>query len=270
MGRRPRIHYPGAVYHVMARGVDRRDIYMDAQDRISFLESLNRIKAQTNTTVIAYCLMGNHFHLAIRVDQTPLSDLMQRILTNHAITFNQRHTRTGHLFEARHRANLCLTDAYLISLIRYIHMNPVRAGLVDHPEKWPWSSYQEHQARGQDPMVSSEQDLPNFDPWPKPMSLPSLIRPEPITPMSLGALTELISEESGAEPAELRSRSKRRQNVAAKRLFVRRAIKLGYRPADAARWLNISACAITRLLATESKECKGLTPGNSREAAPKP
>lgn len=248
----------------MARGVDRRAIYGDEQDRISFLASLNQVKAQTNSTVLAYCLMTNHFHLAIKVDQTPLSDVMQRILAPHANTFNRKYDRSGHLFESRHKANLCLTDAYLVGLIRYIHMNPVRAGLVDHPGKWPWSSYREHTASGQDPLVSSAQDIPDFDPWPKSENIPTLIRPEPNTHMSLEALTELISEKQSVEPAELRSGSKQRPIVAAKRILAHHAIKFGHRPVAISRWLNISAAAVTRLLATESKECEGLTPASVR------
>ncbi|MCR4295507.1 MAG: transposase, partial [Elusimicrobia bacterium] len=120
----------------MAKGVDGRAIYTDDADRIGFLKSLNRIVNESGASVLAYCLMGNHFHLAIKVGAVPLSSVLQRILTSHALTFNIRHDRTGHLFQARYRSNLCLTDAYLTALIRYIHMNPVRAGLVSRPEDW--------------------------------------------------------------------------------------------------------------------------------------
>lgn len=95
---------------------------------------------ETNTVILAYCLMPNHFHLAVKVSTVPLGRVMLRILTSYVNTFNNRHERTGHLFEARHKAKICLTDRYLLGLIRYIQMNPVRAKLVKNAEDWPWSS----------------------------------------------------------------------------------------------------------------------------------
>ena len=141
MPRPPRIHYAGAVYHVMARGVDGREIFADDSDRQTFLATTRGLKRETDCSVLAYCLMGNHFHFAIRVGRTPLSRIMHRLLTVYAMAFNFRHDRQGHLFQARYKSVLCLDDAYLIALIRYIHMNPVRRGLVSSPELWAWSSF---------------------------------------------------------------------------------------------------------------------------------
>jgi REP element-mobilizing transposase RayT len=238
----------------MARGVDRRDIYMDAQDRLSFLSALNHVKAQTNSAVVAYCLMGNHFHLAYKVNETPLWVAMQRILTNYVNTFNRRHERTGHLFDGRHKANLCLDDRYLTGLIRYIHMNPVRAGFVDHPGKWEWSSYHEYRDKGLDPMLSTKEDIPDFDPWPQPESIPSLIRPESISKMPLEALTESIAREFSVASSEMRSQSKRGPIMAAKRLLIQRALQSGHRIVATANWLNISPSAVSSLLARKSNE----------------
>ncbi len=102
------------------------------------------------TTIYAYCLMPNHFHLALKVSAVPLGSLMQRILTGYSITFNHRHDRTGHLFQARYKSIPCLEDRYLLSLINYIQMNPVRAGLVKSAADWSWSS-------------RSPVELPNLD-----------------------------------------------------------------------------------------------------------
>ncbi len=259
MARRPRIHYPGAVYHVMARGVDRRTIFIDDQDRHAFLSTLHRTIRQTHSTLIAYCLMGNHFHLAIRVGEVSLSPVMQRILSPYATTFNHRHDRKGHLFETRHNAKLCVTDSYLIGLIRYIHMNPVRAGLVTHPEMWPWSSYHDHKRRGLDPLLEAEPAVPDFKPWPK-EAAPLLIRPERLAQPSLLDLTEAVAGERMVLSSDIRSRSRQRRLMPAKRLLIHRAIQAGYRLGAIADWINVSPRAVSSLIAHETAETSGQTP----------
>src|SRR3569832_1733814 len=113
MPRMPRIHFPGVVYHVMARGVDGREIFADEADRRTFLEITRSVKNETAYSLLAYCLMGNHFHFAMRGGPIPLSRIMQRLLTSYAMAFNVRHDRQGHLFQARYKAIVCLDDAYL-------------------------------------------------------------------------------------------------------------------------------------------------------------
>ena len=137
----------------MARGVDGREVFVDDLDRRDFLGTILGLKSQTNCSIIAYCLMGNHFHLAIKVGTTPLSHIMHRLLTAYVIGFNARHAREGHLFQARYKSVLCLDDSYLIALVRYIHMNPVRAGLTVGPEDWPWSSHRYYAERTGSPLV---------------------------------------------------------------------------------------------------------------------
>ncbi len=244
----------------MARGVDRRAIFLDDQDRRVFLKALNRTISQTHTTLIAYCLMGNHFHLAIKIGDVPLYRVMQRILAPYATTFNHRYDRAGHLFEARHNAKLCLTDAYLTGLIRYIHMNPVRAGLVTHPEMWPWSSYHDHKRRGLDPLLASEPDYPEFKPWPEEEAGPLLVRTAGSEQPSLLALTEAVAQERLVVPADMRSRSRRRELMPAKRLFIHRAIQAGYRLGIIADWMNVSPRAVSSLIAHETTETSGQAP----------
>lgn len=199
MPRPPRIHYPGAVYHVMARGVDGRQIFIDDRDRRDFLRIILALRSETQFSILAYCLMGNHFHFAARVGSTPLSHIIQRLLTKYVLGFNQRHDREGHLFQARYKAALCLNDAYLITLIRYIHMNPVRAGLTKAPEDWPWSSYSEYDGRTSPPLtdtnlffealniaVTNARDYTrcstgggeSFNPWPSGRTFPLLRKEE--------------------------------------------------------------------------------------------
>lgn len=240
VGRRTRIHFPGAVYHVWARGVDRRAIFVDDDDREKFLGDLARISAESSGEVIAYCLMGNHFHLAFRVRHIPLSVIIQRFLTGYAQWFNRRHGRTGHLFEARHYANLCLDDSYLFSLVRYIHMNPVRVGLVSRPQDWPWSS------SSSQPPGNSEGDLTEFDPWPKGVGSLDLIRLKPFERQDLADIGAAVVASAGIAIQELRSKSRRRGIIGAKRVFAREAIRQGHRLVNVARWLSLDQSSVSR------------------------
>ena len=131
MARPLRLQYPGAVYHVMARGHERSPIYRDDEDRLSFLADLARVVQETRFVVHAYCLMTNHFHLLLRVKDIPLSKFMRRLLTGYAVTFNLRHNRSGHLFQNRYKSIVCDEEEYLLELVRYIHLNPLRAGVVE-------------------------------------------------------------------------------------------------------------------------------------------
>ncbi len=189
MPRAPRIHYPGAVYHAMARGVDGREIFSDDQDRHHFMRILTHVFREMDAQRLAYCLMGNHFHLAVKVGITQLSILMQRILTSYSLSFNHRHVRTGHLFQARYKAVICLDNAYLAALIRYIHGNPVRAGLTKSPDLWRWSSYAEYIRSEKDGMIKSDGDLPTIN-----IPDESSFNPWPITPKLSGSSSRRVGE----------------------------------------------------------------------------
>lgn len=242
MGRNPRVHYSGAIYHVMSRGVDGRDIFIEDSDRVEFLDRLRRIVEDASANVLAYCLMGNHFHLAIRVGSTSLASIMQRVLTSYAQVINRRHHRRGHLFEARYKAIICLTDAYLAALIRYIHMNPVRAGIVSRPQDWPWSS-----AFGDNSPADFQEDLLDFDPWRKGQTQDfDMLRQEEIERRSLDDLGATISSQTGIDLEDMRSGDCRRTVVAAKRQFAQEAIRCGYQLTDVAKWMNSALCSVSR------------------------
>jgi len=132
MPRKSRIDAPGALHHVIARGINRQAIFVGDADRERFLERLGEILIQTQTACYAWALLPNHFHLLLRTATTPLSLIMRRLLTGHAVYFNLRHQRCGHLFQNRYKSILCQADAYLLELVRYIHLNPLRAGLVEN------------------------------------------------------------------------------------------------------------------------------------------
>jgi putative transposase len=130
MPRRSRIDAPGALHHVMVRGIDRKDIFSDQKDYTAFMDRLGDLLTETRTSCYAWALIPNHFHLLLRTGNVPISVLMKRLLTGYAVNFNRRHNRYGHLFQNRYKSILCQEDSYLLELVRYIHLNPVRAGLV--------------------------------------------------------------------------------------------------------------------------------------------
>jgi len=141
MGRNPRLQYEGALYHVRSRGNGQQNIFRDERDHHIFLEILAKVIQECGWVCHSYCLMGNHYHLLIA---TPRANLAQGMLTlngRYVKFFNLRHSRNGHVLGGRYRAKLIEDDAYLLTVARYISLNPVAAFLVDNPAEWKWSSY---------------------------------------------------------------------------------------------------------------------------------
>jgi putative transposase len=130
MPRQARIDAPGALHHVIIRGIEKRDIFKDDQDRNNFLKRLGNILLETSTACYAWALIPNHVHLLLRSGVVPIATVMRRLLTGYAQQFNRRYRRHGQLFQNRYKSVLCEEDPYLIQLVRYIHLNPLRAGLV--------------------------------------------------------------------------------------------------------------------------------------------
>lgn len=130
MPRHARFDAPGLLHHVIARGIERSVIFHDDRDRANFLQRLARLVPETGTTCLAWCLLSNHLHLLVRSGSQGLAWFMRRLLTGYAVFFNRRHDRAGHLFQNRYHSVICGEEPYLLELVRYIHLNPVRAGLV--------------------------------------------------------------------------------------------------------------------------------------------
>jgi len=130
MPRKSRIDAPGALHHVIGRGINRQDIFTDTEDYHAFMERLGDLLVDTKTSCYAWALIPNHFHLLLRTGNVPISVLMKKLLTGYAVNFNRRHNRYGHLFQNRYKSILCQEDSYLLELVRYIHLNPLRAKLV--------------------------------------------------------------------------------------------------------------------------------------------
>jgi REP element-mobilizing transposase RayT len=141
MPRRLRIQYPGAIYHLMARGNGRQDIVRDDHDRQRLLACLERSVTRCSWRVYAFVLLNNHLHLVLKTPQPNLARGMQVFLSSYANAWARRHRFVGHVFQGRYRTELVEDETYLWSVTRYVHLNPVRAGLAAHPIDWRWSSY---------------------------------------------------------------------------------------------------------------------------------
>ena len=147
MARKPRIHVPGGVYHVILRGNSRQDIFFTDPDRDYFYHLLEEGTDRFGYRIHAFCLMTNHVHLLIQVGETPLSKIVHNLTSRYSRLFNKLRGRSGHLFQQRYKAVLVDTDAYLLELARYIHLNPIRSKLVSDPCRYRWSSYPAYMGR---------------------------------------------------------------------------------------------------------------------------
>ena len=141
MPRKPRIHYPGAFYHVILRGNAGDPIFYDDRDRYRLYLILQYAVENFRCRIHAFCLMRNHIHLVMQVDDIPLSRIMQNVSQRFTKWINYSQSRTGHLFQGRYKALLIDADTYLLELVRYVHLNPVRAGAASGPEEYPWSGH---------------------------------------------------------------------------------------------------------------------------------
>lgn len=144
MTRPLRINFEGAFYHVTARGNNKEIVFLDERDREKYFHFLKRCKNRFDFRLHAYALMPNHVHLLLETGKDPISKIMQALHTSYTMYFNTRHGRVGHVFQGRFKSLLCDRDAYLLELVRYIHLNPVRAGLAKNLKDYPWSSHKEY------------------------------------------------------------------------------------------------------------------------------
>jgi len=130
MPRLARLDAPGVLHHVMGRGIEGRKIFLNTKDRNDFIARLKHLADDKSMSVYAWALLDNHFHLLCKTNKRPLSSSMRKLLTGYVVNFHKRHRRHGHLFQNRYKSIVCQEDTYLLELVRYIHLNPLRAGLV--------------------------------------------------------------------------------------------------------------------------------------------
>lgn len=144
MPRTARRDYPGAFQHVTVRGIERRAVFLGDDDRRSFVKRLGRVLADEGTRCLAWALMTNHIHLLLVTGTEPLSRVMARLGTGYALEFNRRHDRVGHLFQNRYHSQLVVEEGHLFHALRYVHLNPVKAGIVpdlDSLDRYPWTGH---------------------------------------------------------------------------------------------------------------------------------
>jgi putative transposase len=283
--RRPRLHVPGACYHVTLRGNHRQDIFFCDDDHLLLERYVATALERVGARIHAYCWMTNHIHLLIQVAETPLGAFMQRIGTRFARAVQARVPTTGHLFQNRYYALLVDVDRYFIALLRYIHLNPVRAGLVTDPADYRWSSHLAYLGLATSDWLETGFGLRMFDPDPgrardqyrrfvtqgiggprssrlgeSPRGEPRVlgddaflrrIERETVAISSPGRSLEAIAREVCAELGvtleELRSPVQRRRVTRARGVIAARALSEGAASvSDIARYLNRSASSVTR------------------------
>ena len=162
MARKPRIHLPGGFYHVIFRGNDGQDVFLIPEDRYRFYLLLQEGTCRFDYGVHAFCLMTNHIHLLLQSGDIPLSRGMQNLSLRYTRWINWKNKRTGHLFQGRYKSVLVDADNHLLELVRYLHLNPLRAGMVAHADDYPWSSHGAYLGKETLPWLTTEPILVQF------------------------------------------------------------------------------------------------------------
>lgn len=165
MARQARLDIPGALHHIMVRGINKSDIFDDDQDKALFLERLGSNVTEGKCTIYAWVLMSNHMHILFKSGREGISSVMRKLLTWYAQYYNRRHHRTGHLFENRYKSILCDEDEYLLALVRYIHLNPLRAKIVrtmEELDSYRWSGHRAIIGKADNPWMDTEYILSQF------------------------------------------------------------------------------------------------------------
>jgi len=144
MPRNARVKSESGIYHIMLRGINQQLIFEDEEDNRKFLEILNDCKAVSGYKLFAYCLMGNHIHLLIKVEKEELEQIFKRIGGRYVYWYNGKYSRVGHLFQDRYKSEPVETDDYFLTVLRYIHQNPVNANISKKVDGYLWSSYNEY------------------------------------------------------------------------------------------------------------------------------
>ena len=320
MPRQPRLDAPGALHHIMGRGIERTTIFRTDQDREDFLSRLADLCLDGNLKVYAWCLLSNHFHLLVRTARRPISTSMRKLLTGYVVNFNLRHKRHGHLFQNRYKSIICEDDPYLLELTRYIHLNPLRAGMVGdvrglskyrcsghsaimgrvkrdwqdvdtvlgyfgkgHKAVEKYEQYvEEGISLGKRPELVGGGLIRSLGGWSQVLSLRrkgikvasdarvlggddfierllseaeererETLRISRKVP-DLLTLTKRIMKGEGVEESELRSGTRKREVVRARRVFCQLAIgKMGYPGAEVARYLGVTTSSVNRLAVSE-------------------
>ena len=271
MSRKPRLHYNGAIYHVTARGNNRQIIFNDEYDKTYYQMLLKHYKEKFACSLYAYVLMDNHVHLLVQVANQPVSKFMQGIQQCYTMHYNQKYSHVGHVFQQRYNAELCDNDSYLLSVVRYIRNNPVKAKIVDALD-YSWSSHNDY-VQGDCSFIDSSAILGMFADErnmaiERYLTFMKEIEEEPpissgdrsdiaeipehsvvpkLSNFSLENLLDQVVSEMGIETKDIVSGSKAREVVIARRKFIYLALQRGLvTGVDLARFLNVSQSQISR------------------------
>ncbi len=155
MPRKAREKSSTGIYHVMLRGVNRQDIFNDDEDRIKYIHTLKDYKDISEYKIYGYCLMSNHIHLLIKEGKESISKVMKRIGVSYVHWYNMKYDRCGHLFQDRYKSEVVEDNKYLMVVLRYIHQNPLKAGMIENCNEYKWSSYTEY--------INHKRDLTDMD-----------------------------------------------------------------------------------------------------------
>lgn len=280
--RRPRVHYYGAIFHIITRGIDRRQTFGALDDYEWFLKFIRATKERFPFRLFAFALMPNHIHLALQVLEIPTSRILQSLLTAYSGYFNHRHGRSGYVFQGRYKAYLCETDPYLLELVRYVHLNPIRARLAQAPEDWLWSGHREYlksvpggliDAGPVLELIRGPQQYVDFlrqgmkDPvpedWDPGAPAPFLRKDAPLPPRpklledatgpesrpGLQDIVRRLAGQAGLTTGAVLSRAKNSHVLNCRDSFIAEAVSVfGYSPAEIARYLGCHISSVTRSL----------------------
>lgn len=144
MPRQARERSDSRIYHLILRGINRQSIFEDDEDRVRFIDTICHFKTISNYELYGYCLMNNHIHLLVKETKDSISMIVKRISSSFVYWYNQKYDRCGHLFQERFKSEAVETDEYFLTVLRYIHQNPIKAGITKDIEKYPWTSYREY------------------------------------------------------------------------------------------------------------------------------
>jgi REP element-mobilizing transposase RayT len=272
MPRSARLDVPGILHHVTGRGIERRAIFRSKLDRNEFIDRLAALATKGYWDVYAWVLMPNHFHLLVKTQNQSLAASMRKILTGYAVNFNHRHRRNGHLFKNRYKSIVCQEDLYLKELVRYIHLNLLRAKLVKNPAELntsPWSGHSaimgkvKREWQDIDYVLSFLNNnrlsyLKYVEGGADQGRRPELVGGGLIRSLrgwsEVEALTRRVCKKCGITTAELQSGSRRRPAVQARQAVSWFAVReLGYSGAEVARFLGVSNSCVTRIAAGDQR-----------------
>lgn len=253
MPRMPRAHRPHSVRHVTTRGVNRQDIFRSDLDRHYFLKITREAFEKHDIDLLTYNLMPNHVHYLVGVQDVPLGRAMHDVLTKHAILFNQRYERSGHLFQNRFFDTEIHDGAYLINATAYIHLNAVRAGLAARIDDWPWSSHRQFMAGG-GPQIRLDRlrDLTGMSPeqlraeYEK--KVDEHLKPPVLSGLTIREIVRRAALSFGIEPEGVLMGRRRGYHTRAKRRAAEWALRQGFSLTDVARELGCSRASLALLL----------------------